>query len=164
MTDPSSHFKMPTARDEYATVSDLGYADDLVSFSSSLAGLQHKADLVRPRLLARALLRTPSGGTTRSRRPLRPHRHTRGLLHPGTAQYCRTAGHPTQTGHTVGSRTGTTRCLPSPSSSTSPSPPPNSARHSWAPPRRTLHSSSTDRDGLPRPFRSAPTVASQYWA
>ena len=46
MTDPSLHFQMPTARDATAMVSDLGYADDLVSLSSSLAGLQHKADLM----------------------------------------------------------------------------------------------------------------------
>ena len=46
MTDPALHFQMPTARDTTATVSDLGYADNLVSLSSSLAGLQHKADLM----------------------------------------------------------------------------------------------------------------------
>ena len=46
MTDPSLHFKMPSARDATATVSDLGYTDDLVSLSFSLAGLQHKADLI----------------------------------------------------------------------------------------------------------------------
>ena len=34
------------ALDMTATVSDIGYADDLVSFSSSLAGLQHKADIM----------------------------------------------------------------------------------------------------------------------
>ena len=46
MTDPSSHFQMATARDAATIVSDLGYADDLVSLSSSLAGLQLKADLM----------------------------------------------------------------------------------------------------------------------
>ena len=46
MTDPSFHFQMPTAYDASATVSDLGYADDLVSLSPSLAGLQLKADLM----------------------------------------------------------------------------------------------------------------------
>ena len=46
LTDPSSHFQMATARDATTTVSDLGYADDLVSLSSSLAGLQLKADLM----------------------------------------------------------------------------------------------------------------------
>ena len=39
MTDPSSHFQMATARDAATIVSDLGYADDLVSLSSSLADL-----------------------------------------------------------------------------------------------------------------------------
>ena len=37
---------MPTSRSEFALVSDIGYADDLVSLSSSLAGLRHKADLM----------------------------------------------------------------------------------------------------------------------
>ena len=46
MTDPASHFRMPTSRSATATVSDIGYADDLVSLSSSLTGLQHKADLM----------------------------------------------------------------------------------------------------------------------
>ena len=46
MTNPSLHFQMPSARATTATVSDLGYADDLVSLSSSLAGLQHKADIM----------------------------------------------------------------------------------------------------------------------
>ena len=46
MTDPSLHFQMPTAREDSAPVSDLGYADDLVSLSSSLAGLQLKADIM----------------------------------------------------------------------------------------------------------------------
>ena len=45
-TDPSFHFRMPTSRSDSALVSDIGYADDLVSLSSSLAGLQHKADLM----------------------------------------------------------------------------------------------------------------------
>ena len=45
-TDPSLHFRMLTSRSESALVSDIGYADDLVSLSSSLAGLQHKADLM----------------------------------------------------------------------------------------------------------------------
>ena len=46
MTDSSHHFSMPTSRTAHALVSDIGYADDLVSLSSSLAGLQHKADLM----------------------------------------------------------------------------------------------------------------------
>ena len=46
MTDPSTHFHMPTSHHTQASVSDIGYADDLVSLSSSLAGLQHKADLM----------------------------------------------------------------------------------------------------------------------
>ena len=46
MTDPSHHFSMPTSRTAHALVSDIGYANDLVSLSSSLAGLQHKADLM----------------------------------------------------------------------------------------------------------------------
>ena len=46
MTDASLHFRMPTAREDTATVSDLGYADDLVSLSSSLDGLQLKADIM----------------------------------------------------------------------------------------------------------------------
>ena len=46
MTDPSLHFQMPSTRADTVPVSDLGYADDLVSLSSSLAGLQHKADLM----------------------------------------------------------------------------------------------------------------------
>ena len=45
-TDPSLHFRMPTSRSDSALVSDIGYADDLVSLSSSLAGLQYKADLM----------------------------------------------------------------------------------------------------------------------
>ena len=44
--DPSLHFQMSTVRDASATVCDLGYADDLVSLSSSLAGLEHKAALM----------------------------------------------------------------------------------------------------------------------
>ena len=36
MTDPALHFQMPTARDTTAAVSDLGYADDLVSLSLCL--------------------------------------------------------------------------------------------------------------------------------
>ena len=44
--DSSLHFRMPTSRSDSALVSDIGYADDLVSLSSSLAGLQHKADLM----------------------------------------------------------------------------------------------------------------------
>ena len=39
MTDPSLHFQMSNVRDASATVSDLGYADDLVSLSSSQAAL-----------------------------------------------------------------------------------------------------------------------------
>ena len=46
MTDTSLHFQMPTAREDSATVSDLGYADDLVSLSSSMAGLQLEADIM----------------------------------------------------------------------------------------------------------------------
>ena len=46
MTDPTLHFRMPTGRATTATVSDLGYADDLVSLSSSLEGLQYKADVM----------------------------------------------------------------------------------------------------------------------
>ena len=46
MTDPASHFRMPTSRTTSATVSDIGYADDPVSLSSSLAGLQHKAGIM----------------------------------------------------------------------------------------------------------------------
>ena len=45
-TDPSIHFHMPTAHLSPVAVSDIGYADDLVSLSSSLAGLQYKADLM----------------------------------------------------------------------------------------------------------------------
>ena len=45
-TDPATHFRMPTSTSDSALVSDLGYADDLVSLSSSLDGLQHKADLM----------------------------------------------------------------------------------------------------------------------
>ena len=37
---------MPTYHQTHATVSDIGFADDLVSLSSSLAGLQYKADLM----------------------------------------------------------------------------------------------------------------------
>ena len=46
MTDHDRHFRMPTSRTTSTTVSDIGYADDLVSLSSSLAGLQHKADIM----------------------------------------------------------------------------------------------------------------------
>ena len=45
-TDPATHFRMPTTTSDSALVSDLDYADDLVSLSSSLDGLQHKADLM----------------------------------------------------------------------------------------------------------------------
>ena len=45
-TDPSLHFRMPTSRADSALVFDIGYADDLVSLSTSLAGLRHKADLM----------------------------------------------------------------------------------------------------------------------
>ena len=45
-TDPSLHYRMPSSRSTSALVSDIGYADDLVSMSSSLAGLQHKADIM----------------------------------------------------------------------------------------------------------------------
>ena len=37
---------MPTSRTAHTLVSDIGYADDLVSLSSTLTGLQHKADLM----------------------------------------------------------------------------------------------------------------------
>ena len=46
MTDPASHFHMPALYSQSVVVSDVGYADDLVSFSSSLAGLQFKADIM----------------------------------------------------------------------------------------------------------------------
>ena len=45
-TDPSLHYRMPTSRSASELVSDVGYADDLVSMASSLAGLQHKADIM----------------------------------------------------------------------------------------------------------------------
>ena len=45
-TAPDSHFCMPVTPSDSAMVSDLGYADDLVSLSCSLDGLQHKADLM----------------------------------------------------------------------------------------------------------------------
>ena len=46
LTDPAIHFHMPTHHPTPVAVSDIGYADDLVSLSSSLAGLQYKADLM----------------------------------------------------------------------------------------------------------------------
>ena len=46
MTDPAIHFHMPTHHQTHVAVSDIGYADDFVSLSSSLAGLQYKADLM----------------------------------------------------------------------------------------------------------------------
>ena len=46
MTDPAIHFHMPTLYQTPVAVSDIGYADDLVSLSSSLAGLQYKADIM----------------------------------------------------------------------------------------------------------------------
>ena len=45
-TDPSLYYRMLTSRSASALVSDIGYADDLVSMSSSLDGLQHKADIM----------------------------------------------------------------------------------------------------------------------
>ena len=45
-TDPATHFRMPSSTSDSALVSDLGYADDLVSLSCTLDGLQHKADLM----------------------------------------------------------------------------------------------------------------------
>ena len=46
MTDPASHFHMPSHPHKLVAVSDVGYPDDLVSLSSSLDGLQHKADII----------------------------------------------------------------------------------------------------------------------
>ena len=46
LTDPATHYRMPTSRSDSALVSDIGYADDLVSLSSTLVGLQDKADLM----------------------------------------------------------------------------------------------------------------------
>ena len=46
MTDPSIHFHRPTHSSKLVAVSDVGYADDLVSLSSSLTDLQYKADLM----------------------------------------------------------------------------------------------------------------------
>ena len=46
MTDAGHHFLMPSSRTVTAFVSDIGYADDLVSYSITLAGLQQKADLM----------------------------------------------------------------------------------------------------------------------
>ena len=45
-TDLATHFRMPSSVSDSALVSDLGYADDLLSLSCSLDGLQHKADLM----------------------------------------------------------------------------------------------------------------------
>ena len=45
-TDPANHFRMPSSVSYSALVSDLGYADDLVSLSCTPDGLQHKADLM----------------------------------------------------------------------------------------------------------------------
>ena len=45
-TDPGIHFRMPAHQQSQVVVSDVGYADDLVSLSSSLAGLQYKADIM----------------------------------------------------------------------------------------------------------------------
>ena len=45
-TDPAIHFHMPSHLHKSVAVSDVGYADDLVSLSSSLTGLQYKADIM----------------------------------------------------------------------------------------------------------------------